>query len=101
MLLSKPAIERSKFNRFIQGVEYYTKPVILPILLATIPTLYHYSVNVQKLTAISFWRMLFFNTVLAIIVYVICLGFTRFQAFKAALAAFIFLIFFNIYGIVY
>jgi len=43
----------------------------------------------------------FFNTVLAIIVYIICLGFTRFQAFKAALAAFIFLIFFNIYGIVY
>lgn len=79
----------------------YLKALALPVLLAMTPTLYHYGNNVEKLTSASLWPMLVFNAVLATIVYIVCLAFTRFQPFKAALAASIFLIFFNVYGLVY
>ena len=75
--------------------------MILPVLLAIIPSLYHYSNNVAKLTLLSLSRMLVFNTVLAIVVYFVLMVFNHFQAIKAANATFIFLIFFNIYGLVY
>ena len=73
----------------------------MPVLLAVIPTLYHYSNNVEKLTPVSLYRMLIFNALLAVVIYLICLFFTKFQSIRAANAAFIFLIFFNIYGILY
>jgi sulfatase-like protein len=86
---------------FLSRVGYYLKPAILPVLLALIPTLYHYSNNVAKLTSASLYRMLIFNALVAIIVYVICLIFTRFHTYRAAIASSIFLVFFNIYGVVY
>src|SRR5690242_7911837 len=92
---------KSSNTNFLQWAIYYGKTVALPILLAIIPTLYHYSNNVDKLTFTSLFRMLVFNTVVALVVYVICLVITRFEPFKAALAASVFLIFFNIYGLVY
>jgi hypothetical protein len=102
MMLPKHAAGHLKFNsNFLQWVGYYAKPGILPILLALIPTLYHYSNNVEILTLISLFRMLAFNTVLAIVIYLACLVFTRFRTIKAANAAFVFLIFFNIYGLAY
>jgi hypothetical protein len=75
--------------------------MLLPILFAIIPTLYHYANNVQKLTLISLYRMLAINIVLAIFVYLVCLVFTHFRAIQAANAAFIFFIFFNVYGLLY
>jgi len=91
-----------KFSeKFFHWMGYYVKPVILPIMLAVIPTLYHYSNNVAKLTAASLYRMLVFNAIVAIIVYVLCLIFSRFQPYRSAIASSIFLVFFNIYGLLY
>lgn len=102
MMLPKHATGHLKFNsNFLQWVGYYAKPGILPILLALIPTLYHYSNNVEILTLTSLFRMLAFNTVLAIVIYLACLVFTRFRMIKASNAAFVFLIFFNVYGLAY
>lgn len=102
MLLSKPSQElKMDTHKVSHRAAHYAVPVILCILLAVIPTFVHYSNNVQKLTPASLSHMLVFNAVLAIIVYVICLAFTRLRSFQAANAAFIFLIFFNLYGLVY
>src|SRR6476646_2462228 len=100
-IISANPTAKSSNTNFFRWAIYYGKTVALPILLAIIPTLYHYSNNVKKLTFTSLFRMLVFNMVVALIVYVICLVITRFQPFKAALAASVFLIFFNIYGLVY
>jgi hypothetical protein len=88
-------------NHFYQGLRKYVMPAVLPILLAVIPTLYYYGNNVEKLTSVSLYRMLAFNSILAIVVYFLCLIFTRFHGMKAAIAATIFLIFFNVYGVAY
>jgi hypothetical protein len=88
-------------HRLYQGLEKYIKPAVLPVLLAVIPTLYYYGRNVDKLTPVSLYRMLAFNAILAILIYILCLVFTRFQGMKAAIAASIFLVFFNIYGVAY
>ena len=86
---------------FFHKVGHYVKPAILPLLLALVPSLYHYSNNVEKLTLSSLYSMLVFNGILAIIVYVVCLAVTRLQPYKAAIASSIFLIFFNIYGLTF
>jgi hypothetical protein len=86
---------------FFRRMGYYGMPALLPILLAVIPTLYHYSNNVEKLTPVSLYHMLVFNAIVAVIVYVLCLVFTRFQPFRSAIAASIFLVFFNVYGLLY
>ena len=77
------------------------RPGLMPVLLAAIPTLYHYSNNVEKLTPLNLFRMLVFNIVLAVAVYLVLLTVTKFRAFTAANAASIFLIFFNVYGLAY
>ena len=79
----------------------YVTPLVLPVLVALVPTLYHYSNNVEKLTLLNLSRMLVFNSALAGIIYFVMLVFHRFQAVKAANASFIFLIFFNVYGLLY
>jgi hypothetical protein len=71
----------------------YGRPVLLPVLIAMIPTLYHYSNNVEKLTLANLSRMLVFNSILAVLIYVIMIAFHRFQAIKAPNAAFVFVIF--------
>src|SRR5574338_820558 len=85
---------------FHKGVAY-ARPALLPLLLALVPSLYHYSNNVKKLTLASLYSMLLFNAVLAILVYGIFLALTRLQPYKAAIASSIFLIFFNLYGLAY
>ena len=92
---------RTSDNLYFNRAIYYGKPVILPILLASIPTLYHYSNNVENLTLLNLSRMLVFNIILAVIAYLIFMAFTKFQPARAANAAFVFLIFFNIYGLLY
>jgi hypothetical protein len=75
--------------------------MMLPVLLAIIPTLYHYSNNVENLTLVNLSRVLVFNAVLAVVVYLFFLLFSRSHPVRAAIAASVFLIFFNIYGLVY
>src|SRR5829696_2010043 len=87
-------------NLFQKSI-HWCKPMILPILLAIVPTLYHYSNNVEKLTFLNLARMLVFNVVLAIIVCLALVIFNPSRPFKAANASFLFLVFFNIYGFVY
>lgn len=79
----------------------YLKPMVLPILVAVVPTLYHYSNNAQKLTLLNLSRMLVFNIALAGIIYLSMLVIYRSQPIKAANAAVILLIFFNVYGLCY
>jgi hypothetical protein len=76
-------------------------PMLLPILLGIVPTLYHYSNNVEKLALTNLWRMLVFNVLLVIIFYFFIAIFSRFQAVKTAITTFVFLIFFNIYGLAF
>jgi len=85
----------------MQRIREYCGPLVLPILLALVPTSYHYANNVEKLTVVNLFRMLGFNIVIAIAMYLILMALHRFQAIKAANAASVFLIFFNVYGIVY
>ena len=85
----------------MQKAAYYVKPAILPILLSIIPSLYHYSNNVKNLTLLNLSRMLIFNVIVAILVYLVCLVFTKSKPARAANMAFVFLIFFNIYGLLY
>jgi hypothetical protein len=100
--LPSPALELPKSRNYLfQWATEYCRPMVLPILLAIVPTLYHYSNNVEKLTLINLSRMLVLNTGLAIMIYVVLMAFYRFQAIKAANATFIFLIFFNVYGLAY
>jgi hypothetical protein len=98
MSLSKTSGSNQKKFQWLGSV---LKALTLPVLFSIIPTLYHYGNNAVKITPVSLYRMLAFNAVLAILVYVVCLVFNRFQGMKAAIAACIFLIFFNIYGLVY
>ncbi len=88
-------------NIYMQAIINYCMPVVLPILLAIIPSLYHYSNNVENLILSSLMRMIVFNSVLAIIVYLLFLVFSKFNSFKAANAACVFLVHFNIYGLLY
>jgi hypothetical protein len=77
------------------------KPAILPLLLAVYPALFHYANNVMIMLLPSLLRILLFNSLLAISVYITFLIFYKRQPVRAAGAAFIFLIFFNTYGILY
>jgi hypothetical protein len=79
----------------------YLKPMVLPVLVAVVPTLYHYSNNADKLTLLSLSRMLVFNIAIAAIMCLGMLAFFRSEPIKAANAAVIGLIFFNIYGLCY
>lgn len=102
MSLSSFSTEFSNPNmKFSKQVAAYCKPIVLPVLLAIVPTLYHYSNNVEKLTFVNLSRMLVLNTLVAGIVYAALLVFHKIQAIKAANAAVVFLIFFNVYGLCY
>lgn len=88
-------------NMLVQHLIFYSRPGILPISLAIIPSLYHYSNNVEILTLANLTRMLVFNAVLAFVSYLVFLVFSKFQPARAANGTFVFLIFFNIYGLIY
>jgi hypothetical protein len=102
MLSSRPDTHSiSSSKKLAQWVRNYVKPALLPVLISLIPTFYHYSNNVIKLTPVSLYRMLIFNGIVALVVYAVCLIFLRRQPVRAAIAASIFLVFFNIYGLLY
>ena len=77
------------------------KPVILPVLFAIYPALLHYANNVEIVKLDSLSRMILFNLLLSIVIYLIIFAFNKKRAHNSALAAFIFLIFFNTYGLLF
>jgi hypothetical protein len=77
------------------------KPFLAPLLIAVFPSLFLYSNNVTILILPSLIRMIAFNAVLAIGFYIIFVLFYKMQAYKAANATVVFLLFFNTYGIIY
>jgi hypothetical protein len=79
----------------------FIAPILLPILFGMIPTLYHYSNNVEKLVLANLSRMLVFNALLVFVFYLFLGVFNHFQAIGTSIMTFVFLIFFNIYGLAY
>jgi hypothetical protein len=77
------------------------KSAFLPLLLAVYPALFHYANNVVITLLPSLLQMLLFHSLLAISIYLVFLIFYRDQVARAAVAAFVFLVFFSSYGILY
>jgi hypothetical protein len=78
------------------------RTMVLPLLLSIYPSVYLYGLNAKLLLIESLVRMLIFNASIALIIYMVILTLGRFrQPVSAGNAAFIFLIFFNMYGLVY
>lgn len=77
------------------------KFALLPLLAAVYPAIFLYSNNVSILTISSLTSALILYSGIAIVVFIFFLLVEKFDANKAAVAAFIFLIFFHIYGILY
>lgn len=80
---------------------YFFKPVILPLLLAVLPSFFHYGNNAAILLLSSLIRMIMFYGGVGIVLYIIILILNRGHSTQAANAAFVFLVFFNIYGVIY
>lgn len=77
------------------------KYMVLPLLLAVFPALFFYGINVAKLLLPSLGRMLLFYSVLALLIFGACQILFSGKTVKAANAAFVFLLFFHLYGLVY
>ena len=77
------------------------KAGILPILSAIYPAVFHYANNVSIVILPSLERTLFLYSTLALIFYIVFFIFMKRQPIRAANATFLFLIFFNLYGVVY
>jgi len=77
------------------------KALTLPLLMAVFPVLFLYGNNVTKLLLESLGRALLLYSALVIMIFGIACILFKGQVIKAANAAFVFLIFFNLYGIVY
>lgn len=77
------------------------KPVILPLLLAVYPALFHYGNNATIVTLASLERTLLLYCAIALVVYVVFSLLFKAQTIKAANATFVFLVFFNLYGAFY
>jgi hypothetical protein len=73
----------------------------LPVLLATYPSLFHYANNAHIVIFSSLERTLLLYSIIAFIFYVVFFCVMNGQATKAANASVVFLIFFNLYGIIY
>lgn len=78
-------------------VLYYLKPVILPVLLSVFPSLFHYGNNADILLLSSLMRSMALYGALALAVYLVILLINGYRPVQAANAAFVFLVFFNIY----
>ena len=101
MTVQKRVTQSLQLNGVSPWLSQRFRPVVLPILLTVIPSLYHYSNNLEKLTPGNLFRMIDLNTVIAVLIYLVCLIFFWFRPIKAAIATFVFLIFFNTYGLMF
>lgn len=75
-------------------------PGLLPVLLALFPVVFYYANNAEILNPASLWRMSGLMALIGAAVYLAYLLLSR-RPYPAALAAFIFLIFFHTYGAAY
>ncbi len=74
---------------------------MLPLLFAVLPSFFHYGNNAAILLLSSLIRMIMFYGGVGIVLYVIILILNRGHSTQAANATFAFLVFFNIYGMIY
>jgi len=84
-------------NRILQFLKFF----LLPLLCAIFPSLFHYGNNLTILILPSLERMLLFNALQGLAIYVIAYILLRGQLAETANASFIFIIFFNTYGLAY
>jgi hypothetical protein len=77
------------------------RPFMLPLLLAVYPSLFLYSNNAAITLLSSLIRLLWFNALLALVVYLISLLINKFNAWRGSISASVFLFYFNIYGMVF
>lgn len=74
---------------------------ILPLLLAIYPATVVYGQNAHILQLSSWLRMIGFQAILGLFVYLAHSLFYRRFSYQSAISAFVFLIFFNVYGIIF
>lgn len=98
--LEKSSLDVS-LSTILNRISYFFKPVLLPLLFAVFPPLFHYGNNAAILLLPSLIRLLMFYGALAVALYIIFLIFNRWRSTQSANAAFVFLVFFNVYGVVY
>ena len=80
---------------------HFLKAGMLPLLLALYPPLFHYGNNASIVTLASLERTLLLYSIIAFVLYIVISFVTRGHPLKAANVTFVFLIFFNLYGVVY
>ena len=73
-------------NNTLKLATDFIVPILLPILFGVLPTLYHYSNNVEKLLVADLARMMVFDILLAFIFYLFILAFNGFQAKRTAIS---------------
>jgi hypothetical protein len=86
-----------RLNQLVPGLRF----ALLPLLAAVYPAIFLYSNNVSILTISSLISALILYAGIALIVYGFFLLVKKFDSNKAAIAAFVFLVFFHIYGILF
>ncbi len=75
------------------------KSMLLPLLLATYPGLFHYSNNAAMILLVSLGKVLLINIAVMIILYIFFYIFSGWKALQASIDTFLFLLFYNTYGI--
>ena len=80
---------------------HFLKAGMLPLLLALYPPLFHYGNNASIVTLASLERTLLLYSIIAFVLYTVIALVMKRQPLKAANVTFVFLIFFNLYGVVY
>jgi hypothetical protein len=89
-------------NNCSRQILTFIKPALLPLLFSIYPAIYIYAINAEILLIDSLIRILIFNAGLAIGIYFVALTLGKFrQPLLAGNAAFIFLLFFNTYGLIH
>lgn len=89
------------FNITLYRILCFFKPMVLPLLLAVLPSFFHYGNNSAILLLSSLTRMIIFYGGVGIVLYIIILILNRGHSTQSANATFVFLVFFNIYGMTY
>lgn len=89
----------SVFESFLKS----NKPiaVILPIILAIYPATVVYAENAHILQVSSWFRMIRFQTLTAFLVFIVYSLIQRRLGYRSAISTAIFLIFFNVYGLIF
>lgn len=90
---------QSARNFSARGLLETARHFLLPGLAAIYPAVFYYGHNLSDLLLVNLGRTLVIYLLLAVVFYIFSLLLNHWQPLKAANAAFIFLVFFNAYGI--